>query len=86
NAPEAVVPIRTLQSLAQNPNFGGEVMVVGLGCEKLVSERLLPDAGAAGDGVVRLQDERHRGFSAMIDSILAMAEARLEVLNRRTRE
>ncbi|WP_187277828.1 galactarate dehydratase [Methylobacterium sp. WL18] len=86
NAPEAVVPIRTLQSLAQNPNFGGEVMVVGLGCEKLVSERLLPDGGAAGDGVVRLQDERHQGFSAMLDSILAMAEARLEVLNRRTRE
>ena len=26
-----------------NPNFGGEVMVVGLGCEKLVPERLLPD-------------------------------------------
>ena len=86
NAPEAVVPIRTLQSLAQNPNFGGEVMVVGLGCEKLVSERLLPDGGAAGDGVVRLQDERHRGFSAMLDSIMAMAETRLEVLNRRTRE
>ena len=64
NAPEAVVPIRTLQSLAQNPNFGGEVMVVGLGCEKLVPERLLPDNGAAGDGVVRLQDERHHGFSA----------------------
>ena len=59
------MPIRTLQSLAQNPNFGGEVMVVGLGCEKLVSERLLPDGGAAEDGgVVRLQDERHHGFSA----------------------
>ena len=86
NAPLAIVPIRTLQNLALNPNFGGEVMVVGLGCEKLVSERLLPDNGAAGDGVVRLQDERHHGFSAMIDSILTMAEARLEVLNRRTRE
>ena len=36
NAPHAVVPIRTLQNLAQNPNFGGEVLVVGLGCEKLV--------------------------------------------------
>ena len=31
NAPGAAVPIRTLQNLAQNPNFGGEVMVVGLG-------------------------------------------------------
>ena len=43
NAPDATVPIRTLQSLAQNPNFGGEIMVVGLGCEKLAPERLLPD-------------------------------------------
>ncbi|MCE4222913.1 galactarate dehydratase [Methylobacterium sp. C25] len=89
NAPEAVIPIRTLQSLARNPNFGDEVMVVGLGCEKLVSERLLPADGkaeTAQDSVVRLQDERHVGFGSMIDSIMAMAEARLAVLNRRVRE
>jgi len=89
NAPEAVIPIRTLQSLAQNPNFGGAVMVVGLGCEKLVSERLVPGRqGTAEDpeNVVRLQDERHEGFGSMIDSIMRMAEARLQVLNRRTRE
>ena len=36
----AMVPIRTLQNIALNPNFGGEVMVVGLGCEKLAPERL----------------------------------------------
>jgi len=42
NAPQAIVPIRTLQNLANNPNFGGEVLVVGLGCEKLAPERLLP--------------------------------------------
>ncbi|WP_407942630.1 galactarate dehydratase [Methylobacterium ajmalii] len=86
NAPEAVIPIRTLQSLAQNPNFGGEVMVVGLGCEKLVSERLVPAGAAAEDSVVRLQDERHEGFGSMIDSILAMAEDRLAVLDARRRE
>jgi altronate dehydratase len=39
NAPGAAAPIRTLQNLARNP-IGGEVMVVGLGCEKLVPERL----------------------------------------------
>jgi galactarate dehydratase len=83
NAPMAVVPIRTLQSLAQNPNFGGEVMVVGLGCEKLTPERLLP--GGKG-GVLRMQDEAFTGFGAMIDGILAMAEERLEKLNRRRRE
>ncbi len=41
NAPAAVIPIRTIHNLALNPNFGGEVMVVGLGCEKLQPERLL---------------------------------------------
>ena len=85
NAPEAAIPIRTLQNLARNPNFGGEVMVVGLGCEKLVSERLVPDGARAG-GVTRLQDEHHAGFGMMLDTIMAMAEERLAVLNERRRE
>jgi len=84
NAPLAVVPIRTLQNLALNPNFGGEVMVVGLGCEKLVPERLLPEG--SGEATVRLQDERLHGFGEMIAEIAAMAEARLAVLDRRRRE
>ena len=42
DAPEAVIPIRTVRHLARNPNFGGEVMVLSLGCEKLQPERLLP--------------------------------------------
>jgi len=41
-APDAAVPIRTLRNISLNPNFGGEVMVVSLGCEKLQPERLLP--------------------------------------------
>jgi galactarate dehydratase len=88
NAPLAVVPIRTLQSLAQNPNFGGEVMVVGLGCEKLAPERLLPagqENGKTG-GTLSLQDEAFVGFGAMIDGIMAMAEERLKKLNARRRE
>ncbi|HWK46991.1 MAG TPA: galactarate dehydratase [Stellaceae bacterium] len=84
NAPLAVVPIRTLQGLAQNPNFGGEVMVVGLGCEKLLPERLLPEGVT--DSIVRLQDEAFHGFGAMIDGIMAMADDRLAKLNRRRRE
>ena len=36
DAPDAVIPIRTIQNLAKHPNFGGEVMIIGLGCEKLV--------------------------------------------------
>jgi galactarate dehydratase len=88
-APLAIVPIRTLQNLALNPNFGGEVMVVGLGCEKLVPERLLPERlspEGADDSVVRMQDEAFDGFGAIVEAIMAMADARLAVLNRRSRE
>jgi galactarate dehydratase len=83
NAPQAVVPIRTLQSLARNPNFGGEVLVVGLGCEKLAPERLLPEGQT---GTLRMQDEAFVGFGAMIDGIMSMVEDRLKILDRRRRE
>ena len=85
SAPDAIVPIRTLQNIALNPNFGGEVMVVGLGCEKLVPERLVPE-GLGGDAIVRMQDEAFDGFGAIIEHIMTMADARLAVLNQRRRE
>jgi galactarate dehydratase len=84
NAPDAYIPIRTLQNIARNPNFGGEVMVVGLGCEKLAPERLLPSDDPG--GMMRLQDESNRGFGDMVDTIVAMADQRLTILNRRKRE
>ncbi len=80
NAPQAVVPIRTLQNLAHNPNFGGEVLVVGLGCEKLAPERLTEGGG----DTMRMQD--HEGFGANIAAILERVEARLKILNQRRRE
>jgi galactarate dehydratase len=93
DAPDAVVPIRTLRHISQNPNFGGEVMVVSLGCEKLQPERLLPPgsvpiADARGEAldVVCLQDEAHVGFMSMVDSILRQAETHLQRLNARRRE
>ncbi|WP_261640885.1 galactarate dehydratase [Erwinia mallotivora] len=92
NAPAAVVPIRTIHNLALNANFGGEVMIVSLGCEKLQPERLLegtPDVQAISLGeedVVRLQDEKHIGFESMVDDILQVAERHLQRLNRRQRE
>lgn len=88
NAPAAAVPIRTLQNLARNPNFGGEILVVGLGCEKLTPERLMPElsADAARENILTLQDERFQGFQAMVDGILEMADARLKVLDARRRE
>jgi galactarate dehydratase len=81
NAPNAIIPIRTIQNLAQNPNFGGELMVIGLGCEKLVPDRLVPDGDT--DKIVTLQD--HSGFIPMVRSIMEMAEQRLEKLHRRQR-
>lgn len=84
DAPGAAVPIRTLQNIARNPNFGGQAMVVGLGCEKLVPERLLPGAGP--EDFMRLQDEAFAGFGPMVEAIVGMAEARLEILERRRRE
>ncbi len=41
NAPEAKVPIRALRNLAKHPNFGGQLMVVGLGCEKFTVDMLV---------------------------------------------
>ena len=96
DAPDAVVPIRTLRHISLNPNFGGELMVVSLGCEKLQPERLMPpgsfaiapaaDEAEAALDVVRLQDEAHVGFMSMVESILRQAEVHLERLNARRRE
>jgi galactarate dehydratase len=97
DAPDAVVPIRTLRNISLNPNFGGEVMVVSLGCEKLQPDRLLPPgtiplvdertaAGADKLDVVCLQDEAHIGFMSMVDSIIRQADEHLARLNARKRE
>ncbi|MGJ7569337.1 galactarate dehydratase [Variovorax sp. RB2P76] len=101
DAPDAIVPIRTLRNISLNPNFGGEVMVVSLGCEKLQPERLLPPGsipivdkrgeaeGKEGDAeldVVCLQDDEHIGFMSMIDAVMRQAEVHLARLNARRRE
>ncbi|WP_312528684.1 galactarate dehydratase [Comamonas sp.] len=89
----AEIPQRTLRNISHNPNFGGEVMVVSLGCEKLQPERLLPpgsfpitDERAPELDVVCLQDEAHVGFMSMVASIMTRAEAHLARLNQRRRE
>ncbi len=98
DAPDAIIPIRTLRNISFNPNFGGEFMVVSLGCEKLQPERLLPpgsfairDQRSAGNApaeldVVCLQSDKHVGFMSMIDSIMQTAVCHLERLNDRRRE
>ncbi len=89
DAPEAQIPIRTVRNLARNPNLGGQVLVIALGCEMLQPEQVV----AAGDGglardepwLYRLQDSHH-GFGEMIEQIMALAERRLHKLDQRRRE
>jgi len=97
DAPGAEIPIRTLRNISLNPNFGGEVMVVSLGCEKLQPERLMPPgsfpiaderqaSGQTALDVVCLQDDAHVGFMSMVASIMATARQHLARLNARRRE
>ena len=95
DAPGAEIPIRTLRHISLNPNFGGEVMVVSLGCEKLQPDRLLPPGSfpildqrdaVEGPDLVCLQDDAHVGFVSMIDHIVQSARPHLERLNARRRQ
>ena len=96
DAPAAIIPIRTIKHIAQNPNFGGEIMIIGLGCEKLRPERLLPDDDGLRlrsapetdneQNILYLQDESFEGFYDMVDGIMEMAERHLKKLNQRKRE
>ena len=97
DAPGAEIPIRTLRNISLNPNFGGEVLVVSLGCEKLPPERLMPpgsfaivdkrdiDTVANTLDVVCLQNDDHVGFMSMVESIMRQATGHLERLNTRKR-
>ena len=84
NAPEAKVPIRILRNLAKHPNFGGQLMVVSLGCEKMTVDMLIDQADISPENVIVLQEEK--GFDAMIDALMRMAEKKLKILNERKRE
>ena len=91
DAPNADVPIRTLRNISQNPNFGGQIMTVSLGCEKLQPTRLFPKGSIpilrdAEPSHVCLQDQEHVGFMSMIASIMKTAERHLTELNKRKRE
>ena len=82
DAPEAKVPIRSIANICKHPNFGGELMIVGLGCEKLTVDKITDRTGP--DTVLMLQD--YHGFAAQVEAIMAMAKTKLEKLNQRRRE
>ena len=84
NAPEAPIPIRTLRNLSKHPNFGGQMMVVGLGCEKFSVDMLCDEADITEENVIILQEKK--GMDDMIGSLMEMAEKKLEILNERKRQ
>ena len=89
DAPAAIIPIRTIRNIARNPNFGGEIMVLGLGCEKLRPERLLEDNGgdaSTSSSVMYMQDERYQSFADMVSGAMDLATKQLQKLNARRRE
>jgi galactarate dehydratase len=92
NAPDAVIPIRTVKNLSLNPNLGGEVLMVGLGCEKLEIkdlESFHKDQKSTSSNTVSsmiLQDESLKGYQAMVDAAMELGRKHLKKLNTRKRE
>lgn len=83
-AREAHIPIRAVTNLIRHPNFGGELMVVGLGCEKLTYDMVLPPEDITPENTLTLQN--YRGHDAMMQALMEMAERKLKRLNERRRE
>ena len=88
HAPAALIPIRTIQNIAQNPNFGGEVLIIGLGCEKLQPERLIHENSPSythSSSILYMQDTAFHGFHDMVAGAMELAAQHLSKLNRRQR-
>jgi galactarate dehydratase len=89
DAPDAYIPIRSVRNIAKNPNFGGQCLLVGLGCEKLTEKRLVPpdDSLRATDAFqfVNMQ-EQEGGFEGTVRAIMDAAAKRLERLDARRRQ
>ncbi len=88
DTPDSEVPVRTLRNLARHPNFGGEVMVVSLGCEKMQPVRIMAPRALPvleEDPSVTVMQDAHEGFGEIVAKILTMAEKKLARLNQRRR-
>jgi galactarate dehydratase len=92
NVPAAIIPIRTIKNITTNPNFGGEVLIIGLGCEKLRPESLLFHNNSSKtrehddiSNILVMQNESYSGFNAIVEGAIKMAEIQLKKLNKRIR-
>ena len=83
NAQDADIPINGLKNLIWHPNFGGELIAVSLGCEKLTPQMMLPEELCTSENLIVLQD--FDGFIAMTEALYQMAKRKLEKLNKRQR-
>ena len=86
------IPVRTLRNISSNPNFGNVVMIIGLGCEKLLPERLIEETdqnsrtGRDRDQrIIIMQDESMTGYQEITQKVMELAERQLKVLNARER-
>ena len=82
-ADNAEIPIRSVRNVAHHPNFGGQILAVGLGCEKLTMDMILEPEEITPENVIMLQE--CQGYDAMIDAICTAARQKLEILNKRRR-
>ena len=88
NAPAAVIPIRQVKNLSVNPNLGGEVMMIGLGCEKLEMKDLEAfhrETGSESVSSLLMQDEAFKGYQAIMDAAMELGRKHLAKLNKRQR-
>ncbi|WP_080848616.1 galactarate dehydratase [Cytobacillus gottheilii] len=83
SAPDAVIPIRMLRNMVKHPNFGGETMIISLGCEKLTLEMLMDEDYNTPENVLTLQEVN--GHDAIMAKMMKMAEHKLKKLNKRER-
>ena len=84
NAPGSEIPVRTIRNLMHNPNFGGQLFVVSLGCEHLRPDLLLSESENNLGNVIVLQ--KQHGFAGMLEAMMEMAEKKLAILESRRRE
>ena len=82
-ADDSDIPIRSVRNVSHHPNFGGQILAVGLGCEKLTMDMILTPEENKPENVIILQE--CQGYGEMIDRICEAAERKLEILNRRKR-
>jgi len=88
SAPGAEIPVRTLRNLSLHPNFGGELLIVSLGCEKLQPSVMMSGNGLKvlkDDPAVAVLQDAHEGFGEIVSTIMNLAETRLKKLDRRRR-